>query len=212
MADYAIAQLQEIEVLDDGRVPMRPVRRHLGITAFGVNAFTAAAAGERLINEHDEADGQEELYVVLSGHATFEIDGERRDAPAGTFVFVKPQATRTARAEEAGTTLVAVGGTPGEPYEDGGWELFAPVRALYGAGDYGAAADRALEVVEANPSYSGLWYNLACCESLAGRHGDAIEHLRRAVGMSEGARQYAREDPDLDPIRGEPGFSELLDS
>ena len=213
MADYAMARLEEIEELNDGRVPMWPVRRHLGITAFGVNAFTAHAAGERLINEHDEGDdGQEELYVVLSGHAVFEIDGERRDARAGTFVFVKPAATRTATAEAAGTTLVAVGATPGKPYEDNGWELFAPIRPLYDSGEYAAAADRALEVAEANPSYPGLWYNLACCESLAGRLGPAVEHLRRAVGPSDGLRQLAREDSDLDPIRDQPGFPELLDS
>ena len=212
MADYAVAQLEEIEILDDGRLPWRPIRHHFGITAFGATAWTAGA-GERLINEHDEADvGQEELYVVLSGRAVFELDGERRDAPSGTFVFVKPGVTRTAMAEEAGTTVVVIGATPGKPYEDIGWELWAHVRPLYEAGDHGAAADAALEVAEANPSYPGLWYNLACCESLAGRPDEAIEHLRRAVGMSEQLAGLARDDSDFDPIRGEPGFSELIDS
>jgi len=119
--------------------------------------------------------------------------------------------TRSAVAEEDGTTVVVVGATPGEPYEDIGWELWAPVRRLYDSGDFGAAADAALEVAEANPTYPGLWYNLACCESLAGRSGDALEHLRRAVGTSEQLRALARGDSDFDPIRGEPGFSELLD-
>jgi hypothetical protein len=67
-------------------------------------------------------------------------------------------------------------------------------------------------VAEANPSYAGIWYNLACCESLAGRRDEAIEHLRRAVGMSEQLVGLARDDSDFDPIRGEPGFSELLGS
>jgi quercetin dioxygenase-like cupin family protein len=211
MADYAVARLEEIEVLDDGRVPWRPVRRHFGITAFGVNAWTGDV-GEQLINEHAEDDGQEELYLVLSGRAEFELDGERRDTPAGTFVFVKPGVTRSAKAGEAGTTVVAVGATPGKPYEDIGWELWAPVRPLYDAGDHAAAADVALEAAEANPSYPALWYNLACCESLAGRPGEAVAHLRRAVGMSERLAQLARDDSDFDPIRGEPGFAELLGS
>lgn len=211
MADYAVAHLEEIEILDDGRLPWRPIRRHFGITAFGVTAWTAAA-GQPLINEHDEEDGQEELYMVLSGRAVFDLDGERRDAPSGTFVFVKPKVTRSAVAEEDGTTVVVVGATPGAPYEDIGWELWAPVRPLYDSGDFGAAADAALGVAEANPSYPGLWYNLACCESLAGRSGEALEHLRRAVGTSEQLRQLARGDSDFDPIRGEPGFSELLAS
>jgi quercetin dioxygenase-like cupin family protein len=212
MADYAVSRLEEIEVLDDGRLPWRPVRHHFGITAFGATAWTAGA-GERLINEHDEADGgQEELYLVLSGRAVFELDGERRDAPSGTFVFAKPGVTRTAVAEEAGTTVVVIGATPGKPYEDIGWELWAHVRPLYDGGDYGAAADAALEVAEANPSYPGIWYNLACCESLAGRADEAIEHLRRAVGMSEELTELARGDSDFDPIRGRPEFSELVDA
>ena len=71
------------------------------------------AAGDRIINEHDEAGEQEELYLVLGGRAAFELDGERRDAPAGTFVFVEPGVKRTAFAEEAGTSIVALGGMPG---------------------------------------------------------------------------------------------------
>jgi tetratricopeptide (TPR) repeat protein len=212
MADYAVSRLEEIEVLNDGRLPWRPIRHHFGITAFGATAWTAGA-GEPLINEHDEADGgQEELYFVLSGRAAFELDGERRDAPSGTFVFVKPGITRSATAEEAETTVMVIGATPGQPYEDIGWELWAPVRPLYDAGDYGAAADAALEVAEANPSYPALWYNLACCESRAGRLDAAMEHLGRAVGMSERLAGLARDDSDFDPIRGKPGFSELVDA
>jgi tetratricopeptide (TPR) repeat protein len=212
MADYAVAPLEEIEVLDDGRLPWRPIRHHFGITAFGATAWTAVVAGERLINEHDESDGQqEELYLVHSGRAVFELDGERRDAPAGTFVFVKPGVKRTAFAQEPGTTVVVVGATPGKPYEDVGWELWAMVRPLYAAGNYEAAADRAREVADAHPGYAALWYNLACCESLAGQSGDAVEHLRRAVGMSEQCRLLAREDSDIDPIRGEPGVAEMLE-
>jgi len=93
MTGYAIARLDEIDELDDGRCPMRPVRHHFGITSFGINAFTGREAGDRILNEHDEADDadrNEELYLVTSGRAVFELDGERRDAPAGTFVFVEP--------------------------------------------------------------------------------------------------------------------------
>ena len=35
---------------------LRPVRHQLGITAFGVNARTSCAVGNRLIPEHDESD------------------------------------------------------------------------------------------------------------------------------------------------------------
>jgi mannose-6-phosphate isomerase-like protein (cupin superfamily) len=113
--------LDEIDEITDGRQPCRPVRHHFGITSFGVNAWTAAAAGERILNEHDEAGDAEELYLVHRGRATFELDGERVDAPAGTFVFVRPGVMRTAFAEEPGTTILAIGGTPGEAYEPAGW-------------------------------------------------------------------------------------------
>jgi tetratricopeptide (TPR) repeat protein len=211
MSGYAVAHLDEIDELNDGREPYRPVRHHLGITAFGINAWTASDAGDRIINEHDEADdSNEELYLVQRGRAVFELDGERLDAPTDTFVFVPPGVKRTAFAEEPGTTIIAVGGVPGKAYEPDGWELWAPLTPLYEAGEYAEAADRARELIEAGAQYPELLYNLACCESLAGRMTDAVEHLRQAIGSKEDLRSLARDDSDLDPIRNEPGFKELI--
>jgi hypothetical protein len=212
MSNYAVAHLDEIDEISDGRCPWRPVRHHFGITSFGVNAWTAREASDRIINEHDEDEpgGNEELYFVASGRAVFELDGERVDAPTGTFVFAPPQVKRTAFAEEPGTTLIALGATPGEAYQVRGWELWAPIRPLYDAGEYAEAADRLGAVVDANPQYADLFYNLACLESLAGRTADAIDHLRHVIEMSESWREYAKEDSDFDPIREEPAFKELI--
>jgi hypothetical protein len=55
-----------------------------------------------------------------------------------------------------------------------------------------------------------LFFNLACCESQCGRTSDALHHLRQAVGMSEEFRDSAKDDSDLDPIRQEPEFKELI--
>ena len=211
MSRYRVAHLNEIGEMTDGREPWRPVRHHLGITAFGINAWTAAETGDRIINEHDEADDdQEELYVVQGGRAVFELDGERFDAPAGTFVVVRPGVKRTAFAEEPETTILAIGGTPGQAYEPIGWELWAPLNPLFEAGKYAEAADRGREIAEANPQYAGLFYNLACAESLAGRTDDAIEHLGRAIELSERFRAFAKGDSDFDPVRNEPGFKQLV--
>jgi mannose-6-phosphate isomerase-like protein (cupin superfamily) len=188
---------------------MRPVRHHLGITAFGTNAWTAAAVGDRLMPEHEEDEGSEELYVVLRGRARFEIDGETVDAPAGTLVFVQPETKRTAFAEEAGTTVLAVGSTVGKPYEAGGWEVWAEFHPAYEAGDYEAVIDRAQETLEAS-GYATPLFNLACCESLAGRKEDAIGHLRLAIERRPSLRDLAKEDTDLDPLRDEPAFRELI--
>jgi tetratricopeptide (TPR) repeat protein len=212
MASWAIAHLDEIPIVDDGREPMHAVRHHFGIRSFGVNAWPAERAGERILNEHseDEPDANEELYVVLGGRATFELDGERRDAPSGTFVYVPPGVRRTAFAEEAGTTILAIGGTPGKAYENTGWELWAPLRPLYEAGEYEQAADRAQEMLREAPPNVFLLYNTACVESLAGRTEAALEHLRQAVALSERTKEFARGDSDLDPIRGEPAFAEIV--
>jgi mannose-6-phosphate isomerase-like protein (cupin superfamily) len=207
---YKVVQLEDIEEVSDGRCPWRGVRHHLGIQAFGVNSWTAKAAGDRIINEHSEEDDQEELYVVLRGRATFEIDGEKVDAPEGTLLFAKPGVKRTAFAEEDGTTILVVGVEVGKPYEAFGWEVWMPLNALYQAGDYAGAADKGREVIEAYPEYAGPLYNLACCESLAGRTDDAIEHLRQALERSDRFREFAKGDSDLDPIRSDPRFAELV--
>jgi tetratricopeptide (TPR) repeat protein len=212
MPGYAVARLDEIDELNDGREPFRPVRHHLGITAFGVTSWTAVKAGDRIINEHseDEPGSHEELYLVLEGHAVFELDGERVDAPAGTFVFARPGVKRTAFAEVGGTTVVAVGAPAGKAYEVEGWELWTPLNELYRAGDYGAAADRAQALIEAYPASAGLLYNVACCESLAGRPRAAIGHLRQAIELAERFRELAKDDSDFDSIRSESDFAALV--
>lgn len=213
MAEFAVAQLEEIKEVDDGRSSFRPVRHHFGIQTFGVTASTARADGDRLINEHDEAeaDSSEELYVVISGHATFELDGESRDAPAGTFVHVLPGVKRTAFAREAGTTVLAVGAGPaGKPYEPNGWELFAPLFPLFASGDYAEGADRAQALIADDPPYGAVYYNTACFESRAGRTDAALAHLRRAIELSPSLAELARDDDDLAALREHAGFAELV--
>jgi tetratricopeptide (TPR) repeat protein len=212
MAGYAVAHLDEIDEFADGRCHYRPIRHHLGITAFGVTAWTARAAGDLVIDEHDEGDptADEELFLVLRGHAVFELDGDRVDAPAGSLIFAQPRTKRTASAEEAGTIIIALEGTPGKAYEARGWELWAPLAPLYEAGEYAEVADRLRVLVDASPQYALLFYNLACCESLSGRTTDALDHLRHAIAMSEEFRHSAKDDSDLDPIRDEPAFKQMI--
>jgi tetratricopeptide (TPR) repeat protein len=209
---YAKAHLDEIGEISDGRCPSRPIRLHFGITSFGVNAWTGREIGDRIINEHDEADenGEEELYLVQHGRARFEIDTEQVDAPAGTLVFIPAGVKRTAFAEEPATTIIAIGGTPGKVYEPSGFEIWAPIAGLYRAGEYGEAADLGQKLIEAHPEYPMLLYNVACCECLAGRTTDAIEHLRLAIERSDRFRAFAAGDSDFDPARDDPAFKQLV--
>jgi hypothetical protein len=71
-------------------------------------------------------------------------------------------------------------------------------------------ADRLGALVAAAPQYPMWFYNLACRESLCGRTSDALSHLRRAIEMSEEFRGAARDDSDLDPVRGEPALKQLI--
>ena len=210
MDDYTVARLSDIDEVDDGRAPFRPIRHTLGITSFGVNAWTGRKAGDRILNEHDEEGEDEELYVVQSGRATFELDGRRVDAPAGTLVFARPGVKRTAFAEEPDTTILAVGGTPGEVYQADGWELWSPFARLYLEGRFAEAADGAREAAEAHPEYAGLLYNLACCESRAGRTDDAIAHLSLAIERVPRFRAFAAEDADFEALRDAPEFQALV--
>jgi tetratricopeptide (TPR) repeat protein len=211
MADWAVDHIEAIPELEPvGECPMRPVRHHFGITAFGVNAWTAKGEGDRLINEHEEDSGNEELYIVTRGRAVFELDGERREASEGTLVFVPAAVKRTAFAEEAGTTVIAVGGTAGKAYVPVGWELWYPLRKQYEAGEYAEVLARLRERVEEAPQYGLLLYNLACLESLTGDKAQAVEHLRSAIELSEQFRDYARQDSDLDAVRDDPAFEELM--
>ena len=212
MAAYAVTHLDAIEEFADAGCHYRPIRHRLGITAFGVTAWTAHAAGDLVINEHDEGDptADQELFLVLCGHAVFDLDGDRVDAPAGTLVFASPRTKRMATAKAEGTTIIALEGTPGQAYEPRGWELWAPLAPLYGAGRYAEVAERLGALVEASPQYPMLFFNLACCESRCGRSSDALDHLRRAIEMSEEFRASAKADSDLDPIRDEPAFKQLI--
>ena len=212
MAAHRVTHVDEVEELVDAGARYRPVRHELGITAFGATAWTGRSVGDRIINEHDEDDpsADQELFVVLRGHATFEIGGERVDAPAGTLVFAPPRTRRTAVSAADDTVVLAVEGTPGKGYEARGWEVWAPLAPLYSAGEYAEVADRLLPEVDGEPQYPMLLFNLACCESRCGRTSQALHHLRRAVELSEEFRDAAREDDDLDAIRDDPAFQQLV--
>src|SRR5262249_44672973 len=108
----------------------------------------------------------EEMYVVVSGRATFTLNDEEVDAPAGTIVHLPdPRVRRSAVSQEPGTTVLAVGGKRGEAFEPSGWELFFRAAQL--------PPEEAVRLLEEggsayNTSTPGFQYNLACYRALAG--------------------------------------------
>ena len=121
-----ISEISEVPGAEEGEPSWLAVRQQFGIESFGVNLFVARSTGDRIVPEHSEqgpnSGGHEELYFVVSGVATFTVDGETFGAPAGMLGAVAPEVKRAAIAEEAGTTIVAVGGNPGTPYVLSQWE------------------------------------------------------------------------------------------
>jgi len=208
MSGYEVVSLTGIESLPGpGSLRWTPLRRHFGITAFGINAYTATEVGQDVVEEHDEARlGHEELYVVLAGRATFVLDGDEFEVPAGSAVFLRdPSVKRYARAEERGTTVLALGGKPGQ-HEVSAWEYFFAAYPKADEGDY----DGALAEIEAGladrPEHPPLLYHRACINARAGRLEEARASLDRALELDPALQKWADEDEDLAQLRvaGEP--------
>lgn len=181
-----------------------PVRRALDVGAFGVNAFRAARAGDLVVEGHQESPGQEEMYVVVCGRATFTINGEDCDAPAGTVIFVAdPAAHRGAIATEDATVVLAVGGWREHPYHALPWEPIYLAMPQMRSGDWeGAAATIEREAGDQRDS-APVRYRLACIHARTGDTVQALDELLRAIEINPALRERAREDPALEPLHGD---------
>jgi quercetin dioxygenase-like cupin family protein len=203
-------RLDEIEPIAvvNGTLLWRPLRRTLGIEAFGINAYTAPNAGDDVVEEHTEQSlGHEEVYIVLAGRATFTLDEETLDAPAGTVVFVRdPKVRRHARAEEAGTAVLAVGGPRDAVYEPSPWEDFFAAERHRTAGDHDAYFAELEDAAARRPDHPATLYNLACAEALTGRAEDAIGHVRRALELNPEWAEMASKDDDFASLRDRPDW------
>jgi tetratricopeptide (TPR) repeat protein len=205
MADgWQAARLDELDSIPvTDSLVWRPIRRRLGVEAFGINAYTAANAGDELVEDHtEETNAHEEVYFVVSGHAEFTLGGETLDAPAGTFVFIRdPAVQRAAVAKERGSTVLAVGGPRDEPFRPSAWEHYFLAIPHARAGDWAKARDVVREGEAEHGDHPGWLYNLACYEAQAGDHDEAVEHLTKALELDPGLADHAKADSDLDPIR-----------
>src|SRR4051794_3892869 len=206
---YSVLHLDELDRIPMAEGIFRPVRHALGVTAFGVNAYTGDAPGDHVIETHDEttagAGAHEELYFVAAGEAAFEIDGEEVAAPAGTMLLIPPGTIRGAKAAAPGTTVLVVGGAPGagrvSPFEY--WYLAQPA---YDAGEYARAYEIASEGLLEYPDHPSLNYQLACYLALAGDRERPIEHLKVAFAKAPATREWAAADDDLASVRDDPAL------
>ena len=186
-----------------GELHWKPIRRTLGIEAFGINAYTGDNVGDDVVERHSEQTlGHQEAYVVLAGRATFELDDEPLDAPAGTVVFLRdPSVRRYATAAEPGTTVLAIGGKPGEAYTPSAWEWYFEAERFRDPLDPEAALRLMDEANERFPDHVGVMYSTACWLALAGRNDEAWEALQRTIEREPKTREWAKDDEDLAAFR-----------
>jgi mannose-6-phosphate isomerase-like protein (cupin superfamily) len=196
-----VVHLDEIEAIPGpGTLTWHPVRAELGLRAFGTNAYTAQNVGDDVVEPHDENPdlAHEELYFVARGRAGFTLDGERFDAPAGTYVFVPDPAThRHAVAQEPGTTVLSFGGPA--TFTPSAWEWMFRAVALV---DRDVAEARAVveDGLEKHPESPGLRIALARVLLAEGDENAARATIREAVAGRPDAEEYARQDATLSAL------------
>ncbi len=151
----------------------------------------------------------EELYFVARGRATFTIDGQSYDSPAGTYVFIPdPASHRHAVADEPGTVVLSFGGPP--TFAPSAWEWAFRASAKRRS-DVAAAREIIADGLRAHPQSPTLHYELACIDATQGHHAEALAALQTAVELRPECREWAREDPDFDSLRGDASFRRLTE-
>lgn len=205
---------QVLSIFDDESVPVGddalqwvPVRRRLGIAAFGTNAYRAARTGDVVIEEHVESPGQEELYVVLRGRAEFTVGEDAFEATAGAAVFVAhPGVRRQAIALEDGTVVLAVGGWTDRPYHSLPWEPIYLAQQFMQRGDWAAAAETLEREAGEHRETAIVQFRLACCHARLGQDDLALSELRHAIAINPTMRERAETEETLASLRGRPGW------
>jgi hypothetical protein len=177
-----------------------PVRMELGLHAFGAAGFSGGP-GDTVVEPHVEAGegrGHEELYVVLSGRATFTLDGSPVDAPVSTLVFASPETHRQAVAEEPDTMNLLLGGPPA--FTPAGFEGLMRAKA-----HIASDPDRAREILHAGlaelPGSAAIPYGFALLEATEGDIESARASLAEAIARDERLREEADREPLLEGIR-----------
>jgi quercetin dioxygenase-like cupin family protein len=200
-----VVHLDDVEpfYMEGAGVNWKPLRAELDVRAFGTNAY-AGEPGETVVEEHTEGTGHQEMYVVIRGRATFTLDGDEVDAPAGTVVFLDdPKVKRHARAEEPQTLVLAVGNKVGEPFQVSVWEYLWRASRARKEGRW----DEMRRIVEdglgERPDSPALTLALASVEAHEGKPEEAREHLRQSIEREPSMRNWAEEDELLVPLLGE---------
>lgn len=211
---YEVLSLDDLDRLPstDGDLTLLPLRRTIGFRPFGANAWLGEKAGDQVIERHrEQQSGDEELYVVVRGRATFTLGDETFDAPPGTLVHAPSGTLREAVAAEDDTIVLAVGAKPGKAFQPSAWEDFYVAFAYRAANRVDDARALIADTLARNP---GTWqgpFNAACFEALEGNDDDAFAQLRIAHDRAPATiAKHAPTVGDLARLQSDPRWQELF--
>jgi mannose-6-phosphate isomerase-like protein (cupin superfamily) len=115
MTGFVVKPIDEMQARNDGIVKLAGAE--LGVESFGIQVFDFPPDFAHY-PEHDHSqDGQEEVYLALRGSAEFEIDGDCVPIDPGRMVRIPAGTKRKLRPGPEGVRMLAIGCTPGTPYE-----------------------------------------------------------------------------------------------
>lgn len=116
MAGYSAKRIDEMEGIGPGGVFKR-ARGELGVSGFGMAVIEMPPNVDQYPEHSHAEDGQEEVYIAMSGSGEIEIEGERVSIDPDTMVRVGPGTTRKVITGDDPMRLLIVGGVPGKAYE-----------------------------------------------------------------------------------------------
>ena len=197
--------------IEGGALDWVPVRRRLGIRAFGTNAYRAAKAGDQVIEKHNESPGHEELYVVLAGSARITVGDEDFECGPGTAVFIPdPDLIRSGTALEDGTAVLAVGGWPDRAFHPMPWEPIYLAQNAVRDGDWAEAAAVLEREARETRESKFVKYRLACYYARAGDEERALAELEGAIAADPSLRDKAEGEEHFASLRETPGWKALV--
>ena len=76
--------------------------------------------------------------------------------------------------------------------------------------DYVEAQESFEQAIQRKPDYVDAYYNLACLYALKGEKIRSLNHLKKAISLDASVREWAKKDRDLQNLKGQTEFQEII--
>jgi tetratricopeptide (TPR) repeat protein len=147
--------------------------------------------GVQALQRHDFRAAAEQFRVVLDRYP------EERELLERARLYLRVCERETERQPQG----------PRTPEE----RVYAATVAL-NSGDHAGALEHLQRALTEDAESDHAHYTMAVALGMRGRLDEAIEHLRQAIGLNQENRVLARQDPDLEAVRGHHAFRAALDT